>query len=110
MTVTAAAARSAASSSIPAALLGLITVLQFADYLTTIYALAHSTLREGNPAMALCFSSLGILGIAFAKVVLLGFIALAIRSIPRWSLALMVLISAIAAGNNLVHVAPLLAG
>ena len=59
--------------------------------------------------MAWCFASLGIFGLAFCKVTLLGFTALAANSIPRWSLVLMVLISALAAGNNLVHVARLLA-
>jgi len=91
-------------------LLALLAVFQIADYLTTNYGLGRSAIQEANLAMAWCFSSLGILGLAFAKVVLLGFTALAIHSIPRWSLALMVLISAIAATNNLVHVVPMLAG
>ena len=103
----AAAVRASVSSTRNQALLGLFAIFQFADFYTTNYALAHHALGEANPAMAWCFSSLGILGLAFGKVVLLGFTALAINSIPRWSMVLMVLISAVAAGNNLVHVAPL---
>jgi len=104
----AAAVPSAVSSSRNRVLLGLLVVLQIADFFTTDFALAHSALGEGNPAMAWCFSSQGILGIAFGKVALLGFVALATNSIPRWSLALIVVVSALAAGNNLFHVAPLL--
>ncbi|HTS90484.1 MAG TPA: DUF5658 family protein [Stellaceae bacterium] len=106
----AAAARPAALSGASATLIGFLTLFQLADYITTGYALAHSSFAEANPAMAWCFSSLGIFGLAFAKVVLLGFAALAVHSIPRWSLALMVLISAVAAGSNLIQVAPLLIG
>jgi len=110
MTATAAAVRSAASSGATGALFCLIALFQLTDYFTTNFALCHPAFGEANPAMAWCFSSLGVLGLAFAKVVFLGFTALAAYSIPRWSLALMVLISAIAAANNLVHVAPLLGG
>ena len=106
--MSAAAARPAALSSASGALLGFLTLFQLGDYITTGYALAHSTFTEANPAMAWCFSSLGMFGLAFGKVVLLGFAALAINSIPRWSLALMVLLSATAAGSNLIQVAPLL--
>jgi len=109
MNVITATARPAASSSRNRTLVGLLALLQIADFLTTDFALANSAFNEANPAMAWCFSSQGILGVAFAKVVLLGFTALAVNSIPRWSLALMVLISAVAAANNLMHVVPFLA-
>ena len=109
MTAISAAVRPAASSTATGTLFSLLALFQVADYLTTNYALANCSLGEANAVMAWCFSSLGILGLAFAKVVLLGFTALAVRSIPRWSLTLMVLISAIAATNNIFHVAPLLA-
>jgi hypothetical protein len=107
--VSAAAARSATPSSAPGALFGLFAVFQVLDFLTTNYALAHPAFGELNIAMAWCFSSLGVFGLTFAKVVLLGFTALAANAIPRWSLTLVVLISGMAAANNILHVAPVLA-
>jgi hypothetical protein len=91
-------------------LFALLAVFQVVDFLTTNYALAYPSFSELNVAMAWCFSSLGVFGLTFAKVVLLGFTALAADSIPRWSLTLMVLLSGIAAANNVLHIAPLLAG
>ena len=105
-----AAAHPAASSSVNGTLFGLFAVAQLVDFITTNYALGHSGIGELNAAMAWCYSSLGVLGLSFPKVVLLGFTALAADSIPRWSLTTMVLLSAAAAANNVAHILPLLAG
>ena len=104
-----AAVRPAGSSSTDGTLFGLFAAAQLVDFITTNYALGHSGIGELNAAMAWCYSSLGVFGLSFPKVALLGFTALAADSIPRWSLALMALLSCAAAANNVVHVLPLLA-